>query len=56
MLTQIFNSVLLNGHIPNEWVIGIIQPVYKIKVTLLIQITTEGQDSLAAWGNDLLQL
>ena len=31
MLTQIFNIVLMSGHIPHEWVIGVIKPIYKNK-------------------------
>ena len=31
MLTNIFNIVLLSGHMPHEWVIGIIKPIYKNK-------------------------
>ena len=31
MLTQIFNVVLLSGHIPHDWLIGIINPIYKDK-------------------------
>ena len=27
MLTQIFNVVLLSGHIPHDWLIGIIKPM-----------------------------
>ena len=31
MLTHIFNVVLLSGHIPHDWLIGIIKPIYKNK-------------------------
>ena len=31
VLTKIFNIVLLSGHMPHEWVIGIIKPIYKNK-------------------------
>ena len=31
MLTKIFNIVLLSGHMPHEWVAGIIKPIYKNK-------------------------
>ena len=31
MLTQVFNVVLLSGHIPHVWLIGIIKPIYKNK-------------------------
>ena len=31
MLTKMFNIVLLSGHMPHEWVIGIIKPIYKNK-------------------------
>ena len=31
MLTKIFNIVLQSGHMPHEWVIGIIKPIYKNK-------------------------
>ena len=31
VLTKIFNIVLLSGHMPHEWVIGIIKPIYKSK-------------------------
>ena len=42
LLTQTFNVVLLSGHVPNEWATGVIKPIYKIKVTLMTRITTEG--------------
>ena len=31
VLTKIFNIVLQSGHMPHEWVIGIIKPIYKNK-------------------------
>ena len=31
VLTNIFNIVLQSGHMPDEWVIGIIKPIYKNK-------------------------
>ena len=31
MLTQIFNVVLLSGHIPHDWLIRIIKPIYTNK-------------------------
>ena len=31
LLTKIFNIVLQSGHMPHEWVIGIIKPIYKNK-------------------------
>ena len=31
MLTQIFNVVLLSGHIPHDWLVGVIKPIYKNK-------------------------
>ena len=31
VLTKIFNIVSLSGHMPHEWVIGIINPIYKNK-------------------------
>ena len=31
VLTKIFNIVLLSGHMPHEWVIGIIKPINKNK-------------------------
>ncbi len=31
VLTKIFYIVLLSGHMPHEWVIGIIKPIYKNK-------------------------
>ena len=31
VLTKIFNILLLSGHMPHEWVIGIIKPIYKNK-------------------------
>ena len=31
VLTNIFNIVLQSGHMPHEWVIGIIKPIYKNK-------------------------
>ena len=31
MLTQIFNVVLLSGHIPHDWLVGIIKAIYKNK-------------------------
>ena len=56
VLTKIFNIVLLSGHMPHEWVIGIIKPIYKkIKVTLMTQITTEGLPFLAVLENCLPQ-
>ena len=48
VLTKIFNIVLLSGHMPHEWVIGIIKPIYKNKyMTLMTHITTEGLPFLA---------
>ena len=29
VLTKIFYIVLLSGHMPHEWVIGILKPIYK---------------------------
>ena len=55
VLTKIFNIVLLSGHMPHEWVIGIIKPIKKIKVTLMTQITTEGLPLLAVSENCLTQ-
>ena len=31
MLTQNFNVVLLSGHIPRDWLVGIIKPIHKNK-------------------------
>ena len=31
VLTKIFNIVLLSGHMPHEWVIGIVKPIYTNK-------------------------
>ena len=31
VLTKIFSIVLRSGHMPHEWVIGIIKPIYKNK-------------------------
>ena len=42
MLTQIFNVVLLSGHIPQYWLFGIIKLMYKNMVTLLTRTMTEG--------------
>ena len=35
MLTKLFNLVLITGHIPDDWTIGIIKPIYKKKGDLL---------------------
>ena len=31
VLTKICNIVVLSGHMPHEWVIGVIKPIYKNK-------------------------
>ena len=55
VLTKIFNIVLQSGHMPHEWVIGIIKPIYKNKGDIIDQITTEGLPFLAVLENCLPQ-
>ena len=50
MLTKLFNLVLITGHIPDDWTIGIIKPIYKKKGDLLDTNNYRGITILSCLG------
>ena len=38
---KLFNIILDIGHIPDNWTIGIIKPIFKMRVVKMIQPITE---------------
>ena len=50
MLTQFFNVVLLSGHIPHDWLIGIIQPIYITKGDINVPDNYRGIALLSCLG------
>ena len=63
VLTKIFNTVLQSGHMPHEWVIGIIKPIYKNKCDINDPDNFRGITLLSCFGklftsilNDIYQL
>ena len=50
VLTKIFNIVLQSGHMPHEWVIGIIKPIYKNKGDINDPDNYRGSTLLSCFG------
>ena len=50
VLTKIFNIVLQSGHMPHEWVIGIIKPIYKNKGDINDPDNYRGTTLLSCFG------
>ena len=56
VLTKIFNIVLQNGHMPHEWVIGIIKPIYKNKGDINDPDNYRGITLLSCFGKKITSI